>query len=118
MTRRAVWMLEPLGLDDATLAVYSALLRDPDHTPDRIAAELGLPPAEVLRLVDRLRELELVIPTWTSQGGEHAVHPRIGLSILARRRRDELSRQLSQLEESEGYAEKLAEQYSELLISR
>ncbi|HZO64586.1 MAG: helix-turn-helix transcriptional regulator [Kribbellaceae bacterium] len=111
-------MLEPLGVDEATLAVYSALLRRPEHTPEQVAADLERPVEEVRRLLDRLRELELIIPTWTSQGGEHAVHPRIGLSILAHRRRDELSRQLAELEESEGYAEKLAEQYSELLISR
>jgi DNA-binding CsgD family transcriptional regulator len=111
-------MLEPLGVDEATLAVYTALLRNPDHSAEQLAKDLGQPADEVRRQLDELRRLELVIPTWTSQGGEHAVHPRIGLNVLAQRRRAELSSRLAELEEAEGYAEKLAEQYSDLLISR
>lgn len=111
-------MLEPLGVDDETLAVYSALLREPDRSPDEVARTLNMPLDAVELVLDRLRELELVIPTWTSQGGEHAVHPRIGLSTLAQRRRAELQGDLDELAEAEGRAEKLAEQYGELLISR
>ncbi len=111
-------MLEPLGVDEATLAVYSALLRQPDASPEQLADQVGRPAGDVVELLDRLRRLELLIPTWTDQDREHAVHPRIGLTVLAQRRRAELSRQLAELDESEGYADKLAEQYSELLVSR
>ena len=31
-------MLEPLGVDEATFAVYHALLSHPDSTPEQIAA--------------------------------------------------------------------------------
>lgn len=110
-------MLEPLGVDEATLAVYTALLRNPDHSAEQLSAQTDRPVDEVRRLLDELRRLELVIPTWTS-GGEHAVHPRIGLSILAQRRRAELGSRLAELEEAEGYAEKLSEQYSDLLTAR
>ena len=110
-------MLEPLGVDEATLAVYTALLRNPDHSAEQLSVQTDLPVDEVRHLLDELRRLELVIPTWTS-GGEHAVHPRIGLSILAQRRRAELNSRLAELEEAEGHAEQLSEQYSDLLTAR
>ncbi|MEV4266809.1 LuxR C-terminal-related transcriptional regulator [Kribbella sp. NPDC049584] len=68
--------------------------------------------------MDRLRKLELLVPTWTNPGGEHAVHPRVGLTGLAERRRSELNRQLSELREAEASAEVVAEQYNELLTAR
>ena len=111
-------MLEPLGVDSAALAVYSALLRAPEHTPEQLAADLRWPIADVLKQLDVLRDLELVIPTWTTESVEHAVHPRIGLSLLAQRRRAEINEKLAELDEAEGQADKLAEQYSELIISR
>lgn len=111
-------VLEPLGVDEATFAVYHALLREPDSLPERIAEVVDRPLDEVLRLMDRLRQLELLVPTWTSPGGEHAVHPRVGLSALAERRRSELNRLLGELREAETSAEVLAEQYNELLTSR
>src|SRR5262245_66007682 len=111
-------MLEPLGVDEATLAVYTALLRDPDHTPEQLARTVGLPLDELAGILDRLRDLELLIPTWTTQGHEHAVHPRIGLGILAQRRHAEIEHILAELASAEADAEKLAEQYNELLVAR
>jgi sugar-specific transcriptional regulator TrmB/DNA-binding CsgD family transcriptional regulator len=111
-------VLEPLGVDEATFAVYHALLSQPDSTPAQIAALVGLPEATVHDLMDRLRKLELLVPTWTNPGGEHAVHPRVGLSGLAERRRSELNRQLNELREAEASAEVVAEQYNELLTAR
>ncbi|HEU4947235.1 MAG TPA: helix-turn-helix domain-containing protein [Kribbella sp.] len=111
-------MLEPLGVDEATFAVYHALLREPDATPEQIAVLLDCPLDDVLRLMDRLRELQLLVPTWTTPGREHAVHPRVGLSSLAERRRTELNKLFGDLREAESSAEILAEQYNELLTSR
>lgn len=111
-------MLEPLGVDEATLAVYTALLRHPDHSAEQLAQTLGQPVERVVQHLDRLRELELVIPTWTTQGHEHAVHPRIGLGILAQRRHAQIEHQLAELASAEADAEKLAEQYNELLVAR
>ena len=88
-------MLEPLGVDEATFAVYHALLSHPDSTPDQIAALVKMSATEVHVLMDTLRKLDLLVPTWTNPGAEHAVHPRVGLTGLAERRRSELSRWVS-----------------------
>ena len=71
-------MLEPLGVDEATFAVYHALLSHPDSTPEQISARLNSPLDEVLQIMEHLRKLELLVPTWTDPDSEHAVHPRVG----------------------------------------
>jgi DNA-binding CsgD family transcriptional regulator/sugar-specific transcriptional regulator TrmB len=111
-------VLEPLGVDEATFAVYHALLSHPDSTPEQIAALVNRPTTEVHQLMDRLRALELLVPTWTNPDSEHAVHPRVGLTGLAERRRTELSKLLGELKEAEASAEIVAEQYNELLTAR
>ena len=111
-------MLEPLGVDEATFAVYHALLSHPDSTPEQIAALVDRTPTEVQELMDNLRRLELLVPTWTNPDGEHAVHPRVGLAGLAERRRTELNNALGELREAEASVEVIAEQYNELLTSR
>ncbi|HZX09283.1 helix-turn-helix transcriptional regulator [Kribbella sp.] len=111
-------MLEPLGVDEATFAVYHALLSHPDSTPEQIAALVDRSTGEVQQLMDKLRRLELLVPTWTNPDGEHAVHPRVGLTGLAERRRTELNKALGELREAEASAEVIAEQYNELLTSR
>ena len=58
-------MLEPLGVDEATFAVYHALLSHPDSTPEQIAALVNSPLTDVIELMDRLRDLELLVPTRT-----------------------------------------------------
>jgi DNA-binding CsgD family transcriptional regulator/sugar-specific transcriptional regulator TrmB len=68
--------------------------------------------------MDRLRKLDLLVPSWTNPSVEHAVHPRVGLTGLAERRRSELNRMLGELNEAEASAEVMAEQYNELLTSR
>ena len=111
-------MLEPLGVDEATFAVYHALLSHPDSTPEQIATLVDRSTADVQALMDKLRRLELLVPTWTNPEGEHAVHPRVGLTGLAERRRTELNKALGELKEAEASAEVIAEQYNELLTSR
>jgi DNA-binding CsgD family transcriptional regulator/sugar-specific transcriptional regulator TrmB len=111
-------VLEPLGVDDATFAVYHALLSRPDSTPDQIAGLLHRPVAEILDTMEQLRKLDLLVPTWTDPDAEHAVHPRVGLSGLAERRRGELTRMLNELSQAESSADVIAEQYNELLTSR
>ncbi|WP_350279342.1 helix-turn-helix transcriptional regulator [Kribbella sp. HUAS MG21] len=111
-------MFEPLGVDEPTFAVYHALLSHPDSTPEQIAALVDLQLETVLELMDKLRKLDLLVPTWTNPGGEHAVHPRVGLTGLAERRRSELTRQLGELREAEASAEVVSEQYNELLTAR
>ncbi|MEV0286281.1 helix-turn-helix transcriptional regulator [Kribbella sp. NPDC050820] len=68
--------------------------------------------------MDTLRELGLLVPTWTDPDNEHAVHPRVGLTGLAERRRTELNMALGELREAEASAEIVAEQYNELLTAR
>lgn len=111
-------MLEPLGVDEATFAVYHVLLSHPDSTPEQIAALLSCPVIDVLELMGTLRRLELLVPTWTDPEAEHAVHPRVGLTGLAERRRTELNTMLGELKEAEATAEVVAEQYNELLTAR
>ena len=98
-------MLEPLGVDDATFAVYHALLSHPDSTPEQIAELVKQPIAQVLDTMALLRKLELLVPTWADPDSEHAVHPRVGLSGLAERRRGELYQRLNELKQAESTAE-------------
>jgi DNA-binding CsgD family transcriptional regulator len=111
-------VLEPLGVDEATFAVYHALLSYPDSTPEQIAALVSRSEPEVHAMMDRLRKLELLVPTWANPNSEHAVHPRVGLASLAERRRANLNAQLGELREAEATAEVIAEQYNELLTAR
>ncbi|MEU4603262.1 helix-turn-helix transcriptional regulator [Kribbella sp. NPDC023972] len=111
-------MFEPLGVDEATYAVYHALLKHPDSTPEQVAALVNRPVTEVHERMEKLRELELLVPTWTNPDGEHAVHPRVGLTSLAERRRSELTKLLAELREAEASAEIVGEQYNELLTAR
>ncbi|MFI7060622.1 LuxR C-terminal-related transcriptional regulator [Kribbella sp. NPDC050124] len=111
-------MFEPLGVDEATFAVYHALLSHPDSTPEQIAALVKRPLPEVHQRMDTLRDLGLLVPTWTDPDSEHAVHPRVGLTGLAERRRTELNMALGELREAEASAEIVAEQYNELLTAR
>jgi DNA-binding CsgD family transcriptional regulator/sugar-specific transcriptional regulator TrmB len=111
-------VLEPLGVDEATFAVYRAMLELPDSPPEQLAAALGRPVGEVVQQLQRLRDLDLVVPTWTTPGAEHAVHPRIGLQGLAQRRRARINEQLVELARAEAAAETIAEQYNELTLAR
>jgi DNA-binding CsgD family transcriptional regulator/sugar-specific transcriptional regulator TrmB len=111
-------VLEPLGVDEATFAVYHALLREPDSTAEQIASALNSAVEEVHHRMDVLRKLDLLVPTWSNPAVEHAVHPRVGLSGLVERRRSDLNKMLGELSQAEASAEVLAEQYNELLTSR
>jgi DNA-binding NarL/FixJ family response regulator/DNA-binding MarR family transcriptional regulator len=111
-------VLEPLGVDEPTFAVYHALLSNPDSTPDQIAALVNLPLPEVHRMLDELRKLDLLVPTWLDPSTEHPVHPRVGLTGLVERRRGELNRMADELRQAESSAEVISEQYNELLTSR
>ncbi|MFF1817353.1 LuxR C-terminal-related transcriptional regulator [Kribbella sp. NPDC058245] len=111
-------MLDPLGVDEATFAVYHALLSQPESTPEQIAALVERPVNDVHDLMDKLRKLDLLVPTWANPEGEHAVHPRVGLANLAERRRTALNAELGLLREAEASAEVVAEQYNELLTAR
>jgi DNA-binding CsgD family transcriptional regulator len=111
-------VFEPLGVDEATFAVYHALLSHPDSTPEQISALVDLSVTDVRKLMNNLRELELLVPTWANPDSEHAVHPRVGLASLAERRRANLNAQLGELREAEASAEIVAEQYNELLTAR
>ena len=95
-------MLEPLGVDEATFAVYHALFSHPDSTPEQIAALVNRPLDEVSEMMEQLRKLELLVPTWTNPESEHAVHPRVGLTGLAERRRSELNKMLGELTRGRG----------------
>ena len=52
-------MLEPLGVDEATFAVYHALLSHPDSTPEQIAALLNRSVPEVHEVLNRLQVVPL-----------------------------------------------------------
>ncbi len=68
-------MLEPLGVDEATFAVYHALLSQPDSTPEQIAALVNRPVNEVHELMDELRKLDLLVPTWANPDGRARCPP-------------------------------------------
>ena len=112
-------MLEPLGVDDATFAVYHALLSHPDSTPEQIAELVKQPIGQVLDTMALLRKLELLVPTWANPD-VRARGPPPGRTVRAGRAPPQRAEPAcsDELKQAEASAEVIAEQYNELLTSR
>jgi DNA-binding CsgD family transcriptional regulator len=90
-------MLEALGIDAVTEAVYQTMLMHPDWGAARLAGHLGFAEAAVRAGLDQLAELELVLPSRETAGALRPVDPQAGLQALIARERAQLARRQEQI---------------------
>lgn len=90
-------MLDILGLDEVTYAVYRKWLFDPSTTPEDIVETLGQPAAAIRRATDRLVGMALLIPSRDRPGRLLAVPPDGVLDQLLAQQHDQLLRRHEQL---------------------
>ncbi|NUS12136.1 MAG: helix-turn-helix transcriptional regulator [Streptomyces sp.] len=87
-------MLEALGLSAAAEAVYHAMLDQPHHGVDALAADCDTTPAHVRDCLDELAGLMLVRASSEHPGQMRAISPEVGLAdMLAREEADLAARQ-------------------------
>ncbi|MEU6439954.1 helix-turn-helix transcriptional regulator [Streptomyces sp. NPDC047046] len=101
-------MLEVLGLDGTTEAVYRHLLTHPERGVADTARALALGEPDVRRALDRLSTLALVRPATTGPGPLHTVRPELGLQALIARREEEIAAESSRLAASKAAVARLA----------
>ncbi|WEH27268.1 helix-turn-helix transcriptional regulator [Streptomyces sp. AM 3-1-1] len=99
-------MLEVLGLDGTTEAVYRHLLTHPERGVADTARALALDESDVRRALDRLSALALVRPA-AGPGPLHTVRPELGLQALIARREEEIAAESSRLAASKAAVERL-----------
>jgi len=75
-------MLDHLGLDEPTVAVYQILLRNPELDIGDLSEGLQISPETVMAAMSDLKRLALVRPSWDEPGKLHPVSPEIGLNAL------------------------------------
>ncbi len=85
-------MLERIGLDAATTAVYRARLLDPDVTNEELAERLQMSTRQVDSSTQRIVSRGLAVPM-PGRGTVRPVSPEIGLELLISLEEDELRRQ-------------------------
>ncbi|MFF2409727.1 LuxR C-terminal-related transcriptional regulator [Streptomyces sp. NPDC058092] len=95
-------MLDPLGLDSTTEAVYRAMLGDPRASRVEHSSRLQLTLDQFDCALEQLADLALIRP---AEGADprrvHVVHPRLGLEMLLARQRADLAARRQQLEAGE-----------------
>src|SRR5689334_2817007 len=103
-------MLELLGLNARTEAVYRAMLGNRSWGVRQIADHLDLTNAQVKAALDQLAELSLLTPA--EPGGWQAVHPAIGLSALLARAEAEVSARRRQIDDTRAAILAIAAQHT------
>jgi len=109
-------VLEALGLDPQTEAVYRTMLARPEWGVDDLVDHLGLTEPEVRACLDRLADLSLARPAAADPGRWRPVSPEIGLEALLARQRMELAGLQQQVERSHAAAAGLLATYAALRL--
>lgn len=105
-------MLELLGLDTPTEAVYRAMLDRPQDDVAAIARRVDLAEDAVRAALDMLTELSLVQPSAGSAQPPRAVSPELGLDYLLARRQAEFALQRQRIAEARTAASQLISEYA------
>ncbi|MFJ9622286.1 helix-turn-helix domain-containing protein [Streptomyces sp. NPDC101181] len=106
-------MLELLGLDTHTEAVYRSMLEHPHDGVRAIARRLDLSEEAVRAAWDRLAELSLLQPSATgSAQPPRAVSPELGLDYLLARRQAEFALQRQRITAARTAASQLISEYA------
>ncbi|SOB83296.1 regulatory protein, luxR family [Streptomyces sp. 1331.2] len=106
-------MLEMLGLDERTEAVYRVMLTNHRWGVAQLAHQLEMSEEELRAALDRLSSLKLLIDSST-QGEVAPVNPVIGLQSLLRREEDALHRRQHEFERCRMAANAVLDEYSSL----
>ncbi|MET7616052.1 LuxR C-terminal-related transcriptional regulator [Streptomyces sp. NPDC005408] len=107
-------MLESLGLDDTTEAVYRGMLRRPQDDAAELGARLGLPEKQVCSAQQTLADLDLVSTSYECPGRLRAVSPDLGMEALLARQSAELAAHQQRIEASRAAAARLISEYAGL----
>ncbi|MFF1368758.1 helix-turn-helix transcriptional regulator [Streptomyces virginiae] len=111
-------MLDVLGLDRPTEAVYRAMLSHPRDDAEELAQLLGIPEDAVREAWDRLSGLSLV--QYPAGGpadptaAPRAVSPEVGLEYLLARRQAELALENERIAGARAVAQQLISEYEDL----
>lgn len=100
-----------LGLDDKHLAVYRFLLHRPNVGGAELVEELGLERFEVEGIIDHLKRLSLVRPSYADSSLPHPVSPQIGLGELIKDRENELEARRREIESVRVAADDFVSEY-------
>ncbi|WNF29156.1 helix-turn-helix transcriptional regulator [Streptomyces sp. C11-1] len=106
-------MLELLGLDTHTEAVYRAMLEHPQDGVTALARHLDLSEDAVRAAWDRLAELSLLQPSTGSAQPPRAVSPELGLDYLLARRQAEFAVQRQRITAARTAASQLISEYAD-----
>ncbi|MBV6698586.1 helix-turn-helix transcriptional regulator [Kitasatospora aureofaciens] len=107
-------MLTALGLDNASEAVYRAMLAHPQEGVAALGARLALTDQQVRQALDTLSALALLRPSAEREAELRAVSPEIGMEILMARQQAELIAQQLRIEASRAAAAQLIADYADL----
>lgn len=107
-------MLDMLGLDGASEAVYRAMLSDPEGSVQDLCEQLGVSESTVRDALDRLADLRLLRASRDVLGVMRPVSPELGLEMLLRRQEEELLRRRLELELSKAAAARAIAEYADL----
>jgi DNA-binding CsgD family transcriptional regulator len=104
-------MLELLGLDPSSEAVYRLVLGQPTWGIEEITGYLGWPENEVRTALDALADLHLLRPYEGDPDRLQPVSPEVGLASLLARREAELGRRQAQIEATRAAVAALTTEY-------
>ncbi len=104
-------MLERLGLDGLTAAVYKRLMSGRHHSAEGLADHLGRPVDEVVSALGRLEKLDLLHPV--GEGIGRLVDPRLGLQALLFRQMAGIESRLREFEEDRAAVLALVDRYAD-----
>lgn len=107
-------MLEGLGLDHQTEAVYLALLKAPAVPAENLAATLNLAERQVREALGELSRMSLLQPSSSDPRALRPLHPEAALHALVARRQGEFARQQQTLEEGKAAVAILLAEHAEL----
>ncbi|MEU9181890.1 helix-turn-helix transcriptional regulator [Streptomyces sp. NPDC048550] len=107
-------MLEFLGLDSRTEAVYQEMLARPAGGVAELCELLGLPESTVRGCLDQLADLQLLRSSRDDPGALRVVSPERGLELILRRQEDELLRRQQELARGKAAAARVVAEYASL----
>ncbi|WP_395295058.1 LuxR C-terminal-related transcriptional regulator [Kitasatospora hibisci] len=107
-------MLDVLGLDAESEAVYRGMLGNPQSGVAALAAGLGMTEGRLRNCLDRLSELALIQPSAREGIGFRAIGPETAMEVLLARQQAELAAQQMRVEASRAAAAQLIAECSAL----